>query len=131
MVDEKMTASAPVQPIQTTVVGVGPASPQFLPSGTVAETPGVNQPDVVVNVVRPIIAIASRFGNLFGVTFIGLLTAAMTPSGGKLLFTGDWAHMLLTCANLSLPVAGLGFFKDLLTIFARLENKYPLLTGKV
>lgn len=130
MAEEKTTESGPVEPIHTTVVGVGTAAQQYLPSGTVAQTPGPHQPDLVLNVVNPLIAILSRFANLFLVTFIGLLTAAMTPAGGKLLYTSDFYHMALTCANLSLPVSFLGFAKDLLTIFARLETKYPLLTGK-
>jgi hypothetical protein len=129
--DQKMTESTPVEPVHVTVVGVGATDAKFLPSGTVATTPGSAQPDVIVNVVQPIVAVSVRFGNLFGTTLVGLLVAAMTPAGGKLLYTGDFLHMVATCANLSLPVAALGFFKDLVTLFGRLENKYPLLTGKV
>jgi len=129
--DPKMTESTPVEPVHVTMVGVGSSDTKFLPSGTVATTPGSTQPDVVLNVVQPVVAIAVRFCNLFGTTLVGLLVAAMTPAGGHLLYTGDFLHMLLTCANLSLPVAALGFFKDLVTLFGRLENKYPLLTGKV
>jgi hypothetical protein len=126
-----MTESAPVPPVQTTVVGIGTASPQFLPTGTVATTPGAAQPNIIINVVGPLIALTSRFLNLFGVTFLGLITAAYSPAGGKLLYTGDFFHMVVTCANLSLPVATLGLVKNLVTIFAQLEQKYPLLTGKV
>jgi hypothetical protein len=129
--EDKMTTSAPVEPVHTTVIGVGNASQEFLPSGTIATTPGAAQPNLIINVITPLVAILVRFGNLFGTTLVGLLVAAMTPAGGKLLYTHDFWSMLLTCANLSLPVAALGFIKDLVTIFGRLENKFPLLTGKV
>ncbi len=129
--DPKMTESTPVEPVTVTMVGVGSTDTKFLPSGTVATTPGSTQPDVVLNVVQPVVAITVRFGNLFGTTLVGLLVAAMTPAGGKLLYTGDFLHMVTLCANLSLPVAALGLIKDLVTLFGRLENKYPLLTGKV
>jgi hypothetical protein len=131
MSGEKTTESAPIAPIPTTVIGVGPTDLKFLPSGTVATTPGSAQPDIVITVIGPLLAISVRFANLFGTTFVGLLVAAMTPAGSKLLFTGDFLQMVVTCANLSLPVAALGFFKDLVTIFGRLENRFPLLTGKV
>jgi hypothetical protein len=37
----------------------------------------------------------------------------------------------VTSSQEPVHVTGLGFLKDLVTIFGRLENKYPLLTGGV
>lgn len=127
----KTTKPAPLEPVQIAVVGVGETSEKHLPSGTVAVTPDPNQPNLVTTVVTPLLALAIRFGNLFGTTFVGLVVAAFTPAGGKLLYTSDVGPMLLTCASLALPAALLGLFKDIVTIFGRLETKFPLLTGKV
>lgn len=129
VVDGKMTESRPVEDVKIAVVGTGDGS--RLSPGTVAETPGAHQPNVVVDVVSPALAIGIRAGNLFLQTLIGLLVAAMTPAGASLLYTSDFVHLLGTCASLALPVTVLGSLKDLLTIFGRLEQKFPLLTGKV
>lgn len=91
-------------------------------------TPG-HGPDWLVKVISPAQAIAVRFVNTFGVQFIGLVTAAMTPVGGHLLYTRDFLHMAVTCASLALPGALLGLAKDIFTVFGKLEGKYPLLTG--
>jgi hypothetical protein len=77
------------------------------------------------------VAIVIRFINTFLVQFVGLVVAGMTPAGGKLLYTGDFVHLVIVCASLSLPGAALGFFKDLVTVFGKLEGKYPLLTGSI
>lgn len=129
MADDKTTLSRPVEPVQVAVIGTGDV--KRLPSGTEAVTPGPNQPNLVTNVVQPAVAILVRFVNLFGVQFVGLIVAGMTPAGGKLLYTSDFLHMLVVCANLSLPGALLGMFKDIVTVFGRLEHKYPLATGSV
>lgn len=129
-VDDKVTASRPVEPVKVAIVGTGDGSK--LEPGTIAVTEGVHQPNVVVSdVVSPALAIAVRAANLFTQTMVGLLVAAMTPAGGQLLYTSDFLHLLGTCASLSIPVVGLGTLKDLATIFGRLEQRFPLLTGKV
>lgn len=127
--EEKTTVSRPVEPIKIAVAAVGDATK--LATGTEAITVGSHEPNIVVTVVQPLLAISIRFVNVFLVQFVGLLVAGMTPAGGRLLYTGDFAHLLLVCASLALPGAGLNFFKDLVTVFGRLEQKYPLLTGSV
>ena len=92
-----------------------------------AVTAGAHQPNFSVTVVGPLVTIFVRFGYTFLTSLVGLLTAAMTPEGQKHLYTDDFAHLLVTCMNLSLPIAGLALAKDLLTIFQRLEGKYSLL----
>lgn len=130
------TQSVPRIPI--TLVGPGTAvegdrrGVAPIPSGTtvVAQTPD-HHPDLAVTFIAPTVAILVRFVNVFLIQFSGLLVAAMTPAGGHLLYTKDFFHLVVTCANLALPGAGLGLVKDLVTIFGRLEGKYPLLTGSV
>ena len=116
-----------VAPLIATVIS---SQPSAIPSGTVAHTPGV-APNVIVQVVQPIAAILVRFVNTFLTTLVGLVVAGMTPAGGAILRTSDFGHLLLVCASLSLPGAGVGLIKDLVTVFGRLETKYPLLTGSV
>ncbi len=123
--DDKIVTEV-MEPVHVTLVGTGDG----LVKGTKATTPH-DQPNIVLNVVQPIVAIGVRFGYLFLTTLVGLLVAAMTPAGGKLLYSSDFYHLLETCANLSLPVAGLGFLKDLVTVLGKLEGKYPLVTGSV
>jgi hypothetical protein len=100
-------------------------------SGTIAKTASPLTSDVRMLVIPAIVAITVRFGNTFLAALVGLLVAAMTPLGGKLLYTSDFFTMIVTCSSLALPGAFLGLIKDLVTIFGKLENKYPLLTGNV
>jgi hypothetical protein len=129
--EQKMTVATNLEPVLVTVMGTGSTKPEFLPSGTVAETPGSTQPNLIVRVIRPFVGIAVRFGFTFFGQVAGLLMAAMTPQGSKILYTGDFFELLLTCASLSVPWAMLDLIKNLVTVFKGLENKYPLLTGSV
>lgn len=130
---EKMTVPQDLAPVPVTVIGTGSVvqGPDPIVSGTEATTPNPNQPNLLVTVISPLMAIAIRFGHAFLTSMVGLLVAGMTPAGGALLYTGDFAHLLVTCANLSLPIAGLGLIKDCVTIFGRLETRFPLSTGSV
>jgi hypothetical protein len=123
---EEKTVTEVMPPVPVTVIGTGDG----LVQGAKATTPP-DQPNIVVNVVQPIVAIAVRCAYLFVTTLVGLLVAGMTPDGAKLLYTSDFWHLLITCANLSIPVAGLGFLKDLVTVLGKLEGRYPLLTGGI
>lgn len=128
MPDDKTTTTT-IEPIKVAMIeGTGNGSP--IPSGSVIATPD-HQPNIIVQVVTPIMAITVRFGNAFFVSMVGLLTAAMTPAGGHLLYTSDFMHLMETCASLSLPIAGLGLVKDLVTVFGKLEGRYPLATGSI
>lgn len=126
------TSMIPIPPVQVTMVdsGIRLAGASPLNTGTVAMTPD-HQPNIVVTVIGPLQAIAVRFGYAFLTALVGLLVAAMTPAGGKLLYTADFLSLLMTCASLALPGAALGLLKDLVTIFGRLEARYPLATGNV
>ena len=122
-----VTLIGPGTPVEGERRGTAP-----IPTGTtvVARTAD-HHPDLVVTFVNPVLAILVRFVNTFLVQFVGLLVAAMTPAGGHHLYTSDFLHAVILCANLALPGAGLGLVKDLVTIFGRLEQKFPLLTGSV
>src|SRR5262245_2945594 len=119
-------------PIPVKVVGIpGTETQKVMPlppgSSVTAVTPSSHQPDFHVQVISPLLAVFVRVAYAFLLSYVGLLTAAMTPEGQRHLYTSDFVHLLRTCADLSLPIAGLGLLKDMLTIFQKLEGKYRLL----
>ena len=112
----------PIDPVTVTVIGT-----DGLHKDTVATTPGL-QPNLIITVIGPVLAIVIRFGNLFLTTLVGLVSAGMVSD---VIPAGDFAQLVLACAKLSVSVAGLGAIKDTVTIFGRLEQKFPLSTGSV
>lgn len=126
MPEDKSTESRPVEPVQVAIIGTGDKS--RLPTGTEAETPGAHQPNIVVNVVGPVFAIAVRFINTFLTVLLGILTGAMATD---VIQADDFLHLVYKCAGLSVAGAGIGLIKDSITVFSRLESKYPLSTGNV
>jgi len=128
MADEeiKTTESRPVEPVNVAVIGTGDGS--RLPSGTEAETPGPHQPNVIIKVVGPVLALTIRFINVFLPVFSGILTAALTTD---MIPASDFMDLAVKCASFSLAGTSVTFLKDLITIFGKLEQKYPLLTGSV
>ena len=123
--DEK-SVLATIEPTVVTVIGgTGDGSP--LTTGTVGTTPD-HQPNLVVTVVTPIVAIAIRFLNSYVTTLIGLVTVGITTNA---LPAADFGHLVLRCATLSIAGPAVAFAKDLVTILGNLERKYPLATGSI
>ncbi len=120
----------PIKPVTVSIVGIPPEAGAALETGMLLKTAD-HHPDVGLRVITPIIAILVRFANLYLTTLVGLLVAAMTPIGGKLLYSKDFWHMFMLCSSLAFPGAFLGLLKDLITVFGRLEGKYPLATGSI
>lgn len=124
----------PIQPIQVAMIGgtgtgTGDGSAP-LKTGTIAETSGT-QPNLVVRVVQPIVALVVRFIHLFLTVLSGLITAALLPYGESLLPFSDFSSMVTGCATLAATAATAGLIKDLVTVFGRLEGRFPLLTGNI
>lgn len=136
--DEPLSSTSMVPRIPITLIGPGTvqegerrgSNPMDVGQTILAVTPD-HHPNLVVTFITPAMAIGVRFVNTFLVQFVGLLVAAMTPAGGHVLYTHDFLHAVVLCANLALPGAGLGLAKDLVTVFGRLEGKYPLMTGSI
>ena len=99
-------------------------------SGTVAKTPA-GQPNLLVNVVPPVVAIAVRFVNSFLTSFVGLVTAAGIGVAGASIPGADFSTVVQGAAVASLAIAGVETLKNIVTIFGKLENKYPLATGSI
>lgn len=125
MTDNKDVTSS-MEPIQVSVVG---GTGTGTGSGLV-ETPA-GQPNIAIRIITPIVAILVRFAHTFGITLVGLLTAAMTPLGENVLQPMAFADLVMACARLSVAGASVGAIKDIVTIFGKLEGKFPLLTGGV
>lgn len=126
MTDPIKTEVLPIPPMSVSIIsGTGPGSP--IPSGTVVATPD-HQPNLVVQVVTPIAAIAVRFVNTFLTSLIGILTGAMATN---VITATDFLHLVYKCAGLSIAGAVIGAIKDCVTIFGKLESKFPLGTGSI
>jgi hypothetical protein len=127
--------TAPIAPVSVAVVGslptmmtgTGTGSP--LTTGTVGTTPD-HQPNIVLNVITPVVAITVRAVTLFLTTFSAAL--AVAGVGGKdVLPVADMQHAINLAMWMGLSAAGVGTVKNLITIFSGLEGKYPLGTGSI
>ncbi len=122
MTDEK-TVTEVMPPVSITVIGTGDG----IVKGAKATTPP-DMPNVVFNVVPAFVALAVRFGHTYVGMVVGLLGVSMTSNA---LPATDFTHLLLKCCELALGGAVVLSLKDVVTIFGRLEEKYPLLSGGV
>lgn len=120
---------APIQPMVVTVVGSGTGTGDGAPllNGQIVPTPD-HQPNLVVQVVTPLVAILIRFGNAYLTTLVGLMLGG--PATGLITASDLW-HLLLKCASLSLAGPVISLIKDIVTILTGLEKKFPLATGNV
>jgi|SRR6185369_4890008 len=135
MTDEIKTETLPIQPMNVAIVGSTGAGDGGAPitTGTTAKTPD-HQPNVVFTVVGPLRAIGIRFINTFLTGFVGFLSGAplIDKIAGMQLFEfSDLQDLVLKSAIAALAPAVIGLGKDLITIFGKLESKYPLLTGNI
>jgi hypothetical protein len=124
---DKQSLPVPITPVTVTMVGTGAGNGNPIPSGTTLVTPD-HQPNVIVKVVQPIVAISIRFANTFLTVLLGVLMGAM---GTDVIQADDFLHLVYKCAGLSVAGAGMGLIKDLITVFGNLEKSNPLLTGSV
>ena len=130
MTDPIKTTTEVIPPVSVAIIGGTGDGGAPLTSNTLATTPD-HQPNLIVTVIQPVVAILVRFVNLFLTTLVGLVMAGMTPAGGRLLYTGDFLHMFALCASLAFPGAAVGLVKDCITVFGRMEQKFPLATGSI
>lgn len=130
MPDEIKQMTGTLQPVAVTVIGQGAVTGGSTPmeTGLVATTPAANQPNLLVTVISPLAAIGIRFVNTYLTVLAGLVAAGLTS---EIIPHTDFIALVLRCAGLSVAGAGVGLLKDLVTIFGRLEHKFPLLTGNV
>lgn len=106
--------------IKALLVGDPPPAPQEM----TIETPE-GQPNIIVEVVQPIVAIGIRTANTFiNVLLGGLgLSAADAVIGTQLIPGNVWR----TATIMALSAAAVSAIKNAGLIFSSLEKKYPLL----
>jgi hypothetical protein len=134
MSDAEKIEPLPIEPVRVAIIGgtgsgsTGTGDGAPIPSGTVLKTPD-HQPNVVVQVVTPIVAVAVRAGNTFCVSVVATLTAGGLT--GSVLPHADMAGLLRSAVILAASIAGVGALKDIATIFSGLEKRFPLASGSV
>lgn len=116
--EEDKTQETPIQPVVTTIIGTGDGAK----SQTIKTPEG--QPDIRVEIISPLVGITSRFIVTFLTSVVGLLGAG---SASTIIPASDFLDLLWKCCALSLGAAVIGLFKDLITVFTRLTQKFPLL----
>lgn len=111
--------------IQSIAIGTPPESAQVI-SGTgngfqktLAETAG-GQPNVVTTWIKTPLAFFARFGSVFMLTLMGQLGAGAV----KVIPLQTWHDASII--SLSAALVGLGW--SLVTWFANLEKKYPIVS---
>lgn len=102
-----------MEDIQVAIIGTG--------QGQIVQTPP-GQPNIETSFVGPVRAIAIRFVYLFLTVFVGAFTSPIL---------GMPASDIKGYALIALSAALVGLGKDLITVFGKLETKYPLATGSV
>ncbi len=120
--DKPLTTLTP--PVTLNVIGTSDG----LVDGTTAKTPA-DQPNVLIKITSPIIALAIRFGNEYCVSLAGALMA-----GGltvKIMPHTDSLQLLSLSAFLALCTAGIGLLKNSATMLGGLEKKFPLGSGSI
>jgi hypothetical protein len=131
MPDDKTTEMTKIEPLQVPIISTGTVSqgPAPMVTGTTAVTPSVHQPNITFVVIAPALAIFIRFANTYFTTLVGLVGAGLVEP--TVIPAHDFMHLVWRCAGLAVAGAGFGLLKDLVTVFGRLEGKYPLATGSV
>lgn len=120
------------QPIKVAMIGgTGDGSLPAHMHDQVMATPGTATPNLIVKVVPVALALFVRFGNAYFTTIVGIVTAGMTSYGQQIMPTSDFADLLYKSALLAISGPTVALLKDLVTIFGKLEGKFPLLTGNV
>ncbi len=117
----------PVTMEAVTIIGTGTGDGSPLKTGVVGTTPD-HLPNLAVRVVSPIMAILIRFVNTYLTFIVGTVTAGMTSN---LLPYHDFMTLLVFALKLGLSGSILAALKDCITIFGRLEGKFPLGTGSI
>ncbi len=120
----KTTASRPVNPVVVTVIGTGDAG--RLPTGTVARTDGVHQPNVITTVVTPLLLLLLRGSKAFMVSFVGVIGVG-GPTG--IIPAHSFWDLALKAASLSVGVGFMAVANALVEVLTKLDQKFPSWTA--
>ncbi len=122
--DAKVTLSRPVEPVTVVVTGTGDGSK--LPTGTVATTAGVHQPNVVIKVITPIAMMLVRASKAFMISWLAIMPAAGATG---IIPSHDFWDLAMKAAGLSVGVAVVAAGNALLEILTKLDQRFPSWTA--
>lgn len=106
----------------TAVVVSGSA---FTMGQTLQTPPG--QPDVVVTVITPLVAIFVRALKAYLQTLTGLLSASAFGMASTVLPAGDFMHTLKVCAGLSVASGVMSLLTNISVLLTALGDRFPIL----
>lgn len=113
-----------LNPVPVTVIDAGAV--KNLEGGVIQTPPG--GPNIILNIVSPLVAILVRFAHSYVTMLGGLLAAGMTTD---VLPVTEFVDLFWLSAKLSFAGAAVSSIKDIVTILGKLEGKYPLISGGV
>lgn len=94
--------------------------------GQVLTTP-YGQPDVVIKVITPIVAILVRAAKAYMQTLVGLLAAGGLGLATDTLPAGDFLHTLKVCAGLSVASGVMSLLTNVSVLLTALGDRFPIL----
>lgn len=117
----------PVPELPVTVIGVRtPDSGAPIVNGQVIQTPD-SQPNLVVRVISPLVAVFVRAAKVFINTLLGGLGLTGVSAATGTLPWASWEAAAATAAS----AAFVSILLNATTILGDLEKRFPLLTGSV
>ena len=94
--------------------------------GQTLQTPP-GQPDIVVKVITPIVAIIIRAAKAYLQTLLGLLSASAFGMASTVLPAGDFLHTLKICAGLSVASGVMSLLTNVSVLLTALGDRFPIL----
>lgn len=94
--------------------------------GQILKTPR-GQPDVVVTVIGPVVAIIVRALKAYLQTLTGLLSASAFGMASTVLPAGDFIHTLKVCAGLSVASGVMSLLTNISVLLTALGDRFPIL----
>lgn len=95
-------------------------------SGQTLDTP-LDQPDIVVTVITPLVAILIRASKAYLQTLLGLLSASAFGMASSVLPAGDFLHTLKVCAGLSVASGVMSLLTNVSILLTALGDRFPIL----
>lgn len=92
---------------------------------TLSTPPG--QPDIVITVITPLVAIIVRASKAYVQTLVGLLSASAFGMASTVLPAGDFVHTLKVCAGLSVASGVMSALTNISVLLTALGDRFPIL----
>jgi len=113
--------------IATTSTGDGNA-PQ--PGERMGGVTPAGLPNLAVHFIGPAVAISVRNAHLFLLTLVAFISTG-SATGQEIVEWASFGELLYKGATMAGIAAAIGALKDFATLFGKLEQRFPFLTGNV